>query len=325
MRLAARHFGNTALTVGRVAELVGYASEAAFGQAFERAHGVSPSGWRLQVPADKREDLTCDGVTGLRRPQLRFSFAAYSAPQATPSHRIGRQRCGLRERRADVQHQVSFRRHGLILTAVTGAVIALAACGGGGVARPRPAIRPSRLWARSPGWAPSHRRSTACASLDHWRQHHQDRMIPTRSYGDAFALRLIGDHDRHHRSEHRHGGVRPPAIVVQWWRAWGGERGRRAQQHPASWLARLVRSSMPIPSTPSGAALASLNGQSVEVHGTVNASNELLAGPCSLENTAGKTYPYAVVGRVNSVNTVSGTFQLVLASPERSPCLPPQA
>ena len=48
MRLAARHLGNTALTVGKVAELVGYASEAAFSQAFKRAHGVSPSGWRQQ-------------------------------------------------------------------------------------------------------------------------------------------------------------------------------------------------------------------------------------------------------------------------------------
>jgi len=36
--------------VSKVAELVGYASEAAFSQAFKRAHGVSPSVWR-QRPA----------------------------------------------------------------------------------------------------------------------------------------------------------------------------------------------------------------------------------------------------------------------------------
>jgi len=48
MRLATRHLGNSTLPVNQVAELVGYASEAAFSQAFKRAHGVSPSGWRQQ-------------------------------------------------------------------------------------------------------------------------------------------------------------------------------------------------------------------------------------------------------------------------------------
>jgi AraC-like DNA-binding protein len=48
MRLAARQLGTSGLSVGKIAEQVGYASEAAFSQAFKREHGVSPSAWRAQ-------------------------------------------------------------------------------------------------------------------------------------------------------------------------------------------------------------------------------------------------------------------------------------
>jgi AraC-like DNA-binding protein len=48
MRLAAQQLGTSALPVSRVADLVGYASEAAFSQAFKREYGVSPSLWRQQ-------------------------------------------------------------------------------------------------------------------------------------------------------------------------------------------------------------------------------------------------------------------------------------
>jgi AraC-like DNA-binding protein len=49
MRLAARQLGNHGgLSISRVADQVGYASEAAFSQAFKREYGVSPSVWRQQ-------------------------------------------------------------------------------------------------------------------------------------------------------------------------------------------------------------------------------------------------------------------------------------
>jgi AraC-like DNA-binding protein len=48
MRLAARQLSNTALPVSKIADQVGYASEAAFSQAFKRAYGASPSVWRTQ-------------------------------------------------------------------------------------------------------------------------------------------------------------------------------------------------------------------------------------------------------------------------------------
>ncbi|MCH8180514.1 MAG: AraC family transcriptional regulator [Proteobacteria bacterium] len=48
MRLAARQLSHSALPVGKVADLVGYASEAAFSQAFKREHGLAPSVWRQQ-------------------------------------------------------------------------------------------------------------------------------------------------------------------------------------------------------------------------------------------------------------------------------------
>lgn len=48
MRLAARHLASSSHPVSRVAELVGYTSEAAFSQAFKREYGVPPSVWREQ-------------------------------------------------------------------------------------------------------------------------------------------------------------------------------------------------------------------------------------------------------------------------------------
>ncbi len=51
MRLAARQLASSALSVGKVADAVGYASEAAFSQAFKREYGVSPSVWRQQRQA----------------------------------------------------------------------------------------------------------------------------------------------------------------------------------------------------------------------------------------------------------------------------------
>lgn len=48
MRLAARHLGTSGHPVSRVAEMVGYGSEAAFSQAFKREYGVPPSAWRDQ-------------------------------------------------------------------------------------------------------------------------------------------------------------------------------------------------------------------------------------------------------------------------------------
>jgi transcriptional regulator GlxA family with amidase domain len=46
MRLAARQLVSSTLPVSRVATQVGYASEAAFSQAFKREYGLSPSAWR---------------------------------------------------------------------------------------------------------------------------------------------------------------------------------------------------------------------------------------------------------------------------------------
>ena len=48
MRLAARQLSSGGQSVSRVADQVGYASEAAFSQAFKREYGVSPSVWRQQ-------------------------------------------------------------------------------------------------------------------------------------------------------------------------------------------------------------------------------------------------------------------------------------
>lgn len=50
MRLAARQLRSSALTVSKIAQQVGYASEAAFSQAFKREYGEAPSIWRQQNP-----------------------------------------------------------------------------------------------------------------------------------------------------------------------------------------------------------------------------------------------------------------------------------
>jgi len=50
MRLAARQLSTSSLPVNRIASLVGYASEAAFSQAFKREYGCSPSAYR-ELPA----------------------------------------------------------------------------------------------------------------------------------------------------------------------------------------------------------------------------------------------------------------------------------
>ncbi len=51
MRLAARQLASTTVPISRVADQVGYASEAAFSQAFKREYGCSPSLWRQQQAA----------------------------------------------------------------------------------------------------------------------------------------------------------------------------------------------------------------------------------------------------------------------------------
>lgn len=48
MRLAARQLGSSGLSISKIADQVGYASEAAFSQAFKREYGASPSAWRQQ-------------------------------------------------------------------------------------------------------------------------------------------------------------------------------------------------------------------------------------------------------------------------------------
>ncbi len=61
MRLAARQLGGSTLSVSKVADLVGYASEAAFSQAFKREYGMTPSAWRDQrrlVPVPPSNDAT---------------------------------------------------------------------------------------------------------------------------------------------------------------------------------------------------------------------------------------------------------------------------
>jgi AraC-like DNA-binding protein len=48
MRLAARQLSSSGLSISKIADQVGYASEAAFSQAFKREYGASPSAWRQQ-------------------------------------------------------------------------------------------------------------------------------------------------------------------------------------------------------------------------------------------------------------------------------------
>lgn len=49
MQVAARHLQGSQLTIGRVAEVVGYESESAFNRAFKRAFGHPPAFWRANA------------------------------------------------------------------------------------------------------------------------------------------------------------------------------------------------------------------------------------------------------------------------------------
>jgi AraC-like DNA-binding protein len=56
MRLAARQLASSNAPISRVADQVGYASEAAFSQAFKREYGQSPSAWRQAQPTRAEGD-----------------------------------------------------------------------------------------------------------------------------------------------------------------------------------------------------------------------------------------------------------------------------
>jgi len=60
MRLAARQLASSTSPVSRIADQVGYSSEAAFSQAFKREYGLSPSVWRSkhQAQRDAEPDAT---------------------------------------------------------------------------------------------------------------------------------------------------------------------------------------------------------------------------------------------------------------------------
>jgi len=70
MRLAARQLASSTTPISRIADQVGYASEAAFSQAFKREYGLSPSAWRQQQVA------SAEPAPGL---------AQSATPSATPS------------------------------------------------------------------------------------------------------------------------------------------------------------------------------------------------------------------------------------------------
>ena len=67
MRLAARHLGSSGYAVARVAELVGYGSEAAFSQAFKREYGVPPSVWRDRRQREQRGEAPEADTRNARR------------------------------------------------------------------------------------------------------------------------------------------------------------------------------------------------------------------------------------------------------------------
>jgi AraC-like DNA-binding protein len=46
MQVAAQKLRGTSTSLGQVAEVVGYDSEAAFSRAFKKAYGVAPATWR---------------------------------------------------------------------------------------------------------------------------------------------------------------------------------------------------------------------------------------------------------------------------------------
>ena len=53
IQLAAHQLRNTDITLARIAEQVGYQSEAAFNRAFKRSFGVPPATWRKSTSASR--------------------------------------------------------------------------------------------------------------------------------------------------------------------------------------------------------------------------------------------------------------------------------
>ena len=57
LQLAGRQLRSTTATLGEIAELVGYGSEAAFSRAFKRHTGAAPGEWRLGATLRRRAEL----------------------------------------------------------------------------------------------------------------------------------------------------------------------------------------------------------------------------------------------------------------------------
>lgn len=64
MRLAARQLSSSGLPINKIADQVGYASEAAFSQAFKREYGASPSVWRQQRLAAASNPTAIGAIAG---------------------------------------------------------------------------------------------------------------------------------------------------------------------------------------------------------------------------------------------------------------------
>lgn len=198
-------------------------------------------------------------------------------------------------------------RHGLIITAVTGAVLVLAACGGGGGGSNTSANNSTVTYSGTVTGLGSIvingvRFSTIGANTT-------DPDDPDQSYSDAFALgssvTVTGTIDP------STGTIGQATTIV----VHGGVRGVAGSVDlvnntliVAGQLVRIDANTL----YADGANLATLNGEAVEVHGTLGANNELLASRIELEDGVDNTYPYAVIGRVSGLNTDAGTFQLAL-------------
>ncbi|MFZ2297500.1 DUF5666 domain-containing protein [Aquabacterium sp.] len=203
--------------------------------------------------------------------------------------------------------QAFLHRHGLILTAVTGAVISLAACGGGGGSTSSTSTaNTSASYSGTVTGLGSIvvngvRFSTVGATTT-------DPDDPSSSYGSALTLgssvTLQGNIDPATGTVGQatrivvHGGVR--GIV-------GAVSGNTFVV--AGQLVQVDANTL----YADGASWASVNGMSVEVHGTLSANNVLLATRVEQESQSG-TYPYAVVGQVSALDTDAGTFQLALST-----------
>lgn len=200
-----------------------------------------------------------------------------------------------------------FHRHGQILTAVTAAVIVLAACGGGGGSTSSTsAANTSASYSGTVTGLGSIvvngvRFSTLGATTT-------DPDDPSHAYGNALTLGS---------SVTVQGNIDPASgtlgqatrIVVH-----GGVRGIASAASGntfvvAGQLVQVDANTL----YADGANWASLNGMSVEVHGTLGANNVLLATRVEQESQSG-TYPYAVIGQVSALDPVAGTFQLVLST-----------